>query len=114
MTPDVQTITLAGERFVIIPETDYRELVGESAEPVLSSPDANGNYPAVEAMRVLLARDIIRSRRTAGLTQVELARKAGIRPETLNRIEKGRHSPSVATVEKIDQALKKVQRKRDR
>ena len=75
-------------------------------EPLLPEPDANGNYPAVEAMRVSLARDIIRTRRKLGLSQAELARRAGIRLETLNRVEQGKYSPSVATVEKIDRALR--------
>jgi transcriptional regulator with XRE-family HTH domain len=48
---------------------------------------------------------MIRSRRAAGLTQVELARRAGVRPETLNRIEQGKHSPGIATMQKIEQAL---------
>ena len=106
MTEHAQTVTLAGQRFVILLEAEYRKLVGEMPEPPLPQPNASGNYPAVESIRVLLAKDIIRGRRVAGLTQVELARLAGIRPETLNRIEKGKHSPSIATVEKLERALK--------
>ena len=45
---------------------------------------------------------------TRGLDrQVELARRAGIRTETLNRIEKGKHAPSVSTIEKLERALAK-------
>jgi len=62
----------------------------------------------LEALAVLQARDILRTRRKLGLTQVELARRAGIRPETLNRIEHGRNRPSVPTMAKIDRALKIV------
>jgi DNA-binding XRE family transcriptional regulator len=109
---DLQTVTLAGQRFVIIPESEYRRLRSERAEsesgPALPGADAQDNYPAIDAMRVVLARDIMQGRRAAGLTQVELARRAGLRPETLNRIEKGKHTPSVATIEKIDRALAKV------
>jgi len=105
MAQQIQTITLAGQRFVILPEGEYRRLTGQGEEPALPKPDAKGNYPAVAAGRVLLARDILRGRRAAGLTQVELARLSGIRPETLSRIEKGKHTPSVATIQKIDRAL---------
>jgi DNA-binding XRE family transcriptional regulator len=108
MAVEVQTVVLAGQRFVILPEGEYQRLTGRGEEPPLPSPDANGNYPAVVAGRVLLARDILRGRRAAGLTQVELARLAGIRPETLNRIEKGKHTPTVATVEKIDRVLSRA------
>jgi transcriptional regulator with XRE-family HTH domain len=59
----------------------------------------------VEYARASLARKIIKARRTAGLTQADLARRAGIRPETLNRIEKGRTTPDVATIAKIERAL---------
>lgn len=75
------------------------------AFPVLPRPDAQGNYPAVEYARASLARKIIKARRQAGLTQAELARRAAIRPETLNRIEKGKTTPDTATIVKIERAL---------
>jgi DNA-binding XRE family transcriptional regulator len=103
--------TINGKRMVLLEESEYMRLrqKADEGEPLLPEPDADGNYPAVEALRVSLARDIIRHRRRAGLTQAELARRAGIRPETLNRIEQGKHSPTVATVEKIDRALRKAE-----
>ena len=72
----------------------------------LSKSDARGNYPAVEYARASLARKIVKARRMAGLSQAELARRAAIRPETLNRIEKGRTTPDTATIAKIERALK--------
>jgi len=73
--------------------------------PELPKPLANGNYDAIQYARVSLARKLIRDRRTAGLSQAELARRAGVRVETLNRIEKLKLTPSVARVEKLDRAL---------
>ncbi|HUY34754.1 MAG TPA: helix-turn-helix transcriptional regulator [Pirellulales bacterium] len=102
----VQTLTLAGERFVVLPEAEYLRLAGELPEPELPPANERGNYPAVETARVLLARKLIRARRALGWSQAELARRAGVRVETLNRLEHGRHSPNVATVDKIDRALK--------
>jgi DNA-binding XRE family transcriptional regulator len=104
----VQSVILAGQRFVLLPEGEYRRLqrAAEAGCPNLPPPDAQGNYPAVATLRAMLARDILRQRRALGLTQAELARRAGIRVETLNRLEQGKHSPSVPTVEKIDRALK--------
>jgi transcriptional regulator with XRE-family HTH domain len=58
-----------------------------------------------------MAQGIIRARRKLGLTQAELARRAGIRVETLNRIEQGKNSPNLRTMEKIERALKKAQQK---
>lgn len=56
--------------------------------PKLPDPLANGNYPATETIRVIYARRLIQERESAGLSQSELARRAGIRPETINRLEK--------------------------
>jgi len=71
-------------------------------------PDAKGNYPALEYARASLARKIIRGRAEAGLSQRKLAELAGISFENLCRIETGKHTPSVATIDKIDQALRQV------
>ncbi|HEV7223650.1 MAG TPA: helix-turn-helix transcriptional regulator [Pirellulales bacterium] len=99
-------VTPAGERLVVLPEAEFLRLTGEAAEPPLPPPNARGNYPALETMRALMARDLVRSRRALGWSQAELARRAGVRAETLNRIEQGRHSASVSTIEKLDGALK--------
>jgi transcriptional regulator with XRE-family HTH domain len=45
-----------------------------------------------------------------GLSQAELARRAGIRVETLNRLEKARHIPDQATFDKIDAVLKRAEK----
>jgi DNA-binding XRE family transcriptional regulator len=100
-------VTVKGKRVVQLDEEEYNRLLQQADEwePQKPAPDADGNYPAVEALRVSLALDILRHRRRLGLSQVELARRAGIRLETLNRIEKALRSPSVRTVDKIDKAL---------
>jgi DNA-binding XRE family transcriptional regulator len=95
-----QTLVLDGKRFVILPEADYQRMVG------LPPADSKGNRPAVAAMRAVLARDIVRDREQVGWSQAELARRAGIRVETLCRIETGKNTPSVATIEKIDGAFR--------
>jgi DNA-binding XRE family transcriptional regulator len=105
----LQTLTLAGERFVVIPEAEYKRLAGKKAEPELPPRDAHGNYPAVDTMRVMLAQKIIRRRRAVGLSQIELARRAGIRAETPNRLEQGKHSPNITTVDKLDRVLTKAE-----
>jgi DNA-binding XRE family transcriptional regulator len=74
--------------------------------PVLPPPDPQGNYPATETLRVLLAQNIIRGREAAGWTQAELAARAGVRQETISRLETGKHAPNVRTVDKIDSALR--------
>lgn len=112
-----QTITLDGRAYVILPREEYERLSGlaKAAElPPLPAPDQNGNYPAVEYARVSLARKIIRDRVAAGLNQRELAELAGVRVETICRLEAGKHVPSVATIEKIDTAMKRRAKSQER
>ena len=108
--PKPQYITAGGKRLVVLEEDEYERLtrIADEWEPGLPPSNERGNYP-LEALTAALARDILRARRQLGLTQAELARRAGIRPETLNRIEQGNHVASVATVDKIDRALKKAE-----
>lgn len=106
-------VTVKGKHVVMLDEATYEALLRKADlwEPDLPRPDADGNYPALEAVAVLQARDILRARRKLGLSQVELARRAGIRPETLNRIEQGKNKPSIPTIAKIDLALRTANRK---
>src|SRR5438067_12834613 len=108
--PAARRVTVKGKPMVLMDEATYQALLRKADlwEPELPRPDAAGNYPALEALAVLQARDILRARRRLGLSQVELARRAGIRPETLNRIEQGRNKPSIPTMAKIDRALKEA------
>jgi ribosome-binding protein aMBF1 (putative translation factor) len=93
----------------MIPDTFFApSTLAKAGElPPLPKPDAQGNYPAVEYASASLARKIIRDRVAAGLSQRELATMAGVRVETLCRIETGKHTPSVPTVDKLDRALKR-------
>jgi len=108
----VRHVNVKGKRMVMLEEAEFERLLSKADEwePILPRPNADGNYPAIEYARVSLARKIIRDRRRLGLTQADLARRASIRRETLHRIELGKVSPSVATVEKIDRALQQAQR----
>lgn len=83
---------------------------GEGAPPSLPPPNAEGNYPARATLRAILARQLMERRKAAGLTQAQLAALAGVRQETLSRLETGKHAPNVATVDKIEAALKKAER----
>jgi len=104
-------VTVKGKRMVMLEVAEFDRLVrkADEWEPLLPEPDADGNYPALEFSRASLARKILRDRRRLGLTQADLARRAGIRPESLNRIEQARVAPSIRTVEKIDRALREAE-----
>lgn len=100
-----QSITIEGKQFVIVPRDEYDRLSKLARLPALPEPDAQGTYPAIEYARVSLARKLILRREAVGLTQAELARRAGIRVETLNRIESGKVTPSIPSIDKLDRAL---------
>lgn len=117
----LQRIEVAGQRFVLLPEGEYERLCSRASEtvplddsdlPPLPKPDKHGNFPAVEYARISLARDIIRDRRAAGLTQSELAKLAGSRQETISRIESGGYSPSTKLIDRIDRVLQAALKKR--
>jgi len=106
-----QTIVVDGKPYVLLPRDEYERLttLAKAADlPPFPGPDAEGNYPAVEYARASLARKIIRDRVAAGLTQRKLAELAGVSFEHLCRLETGKHTPSVPTIDKLDRALKQA------
>ncbi len=52
-----------------------------------------------------LGRRLADRRGRAGLTQAQLAERAGVRTETLNRIERGHTNPDFGTIRKLVTAL---------
>jgi DNA-binding XRE family transcriptional regulator len=114
------TVQIAGKRLVILEQAEYERLcrlagqavVGDDDLPPLPEPDAQGRVPAIEFTRISIARDIIRERKAAGLSQQALAGLTGMRQETISRIESGKHTPTVRTIDRIDRVLKQAARKR--
>ncbi|NOT00671.1 MAG: helix-turn-helix domain-containing protein [Phycisphaerales bacterium] len=104
-------VTVDGRDYVIVPRAAFdrlTQLARAANLPELPERDADGDYPAVPYARSLLSRKLIRERVAAGMTQRELARRAGIRFETLCRLEAGRHTPSIPTIEKLERAMRGV------
>lgn len=101
-------LELDGRRYVILTREEYERLLGYekvAGLPALPEPDAEGNLPAVEYARASIARTLVRERAELGLTQRELASAAGVRVETLCRIETGRHTATTPTLDKLHRAL---------
>jgi DNA-binding XRE family transcriptional regulator len=110
------TIQLGSKRFVVLPENEYDEMrqrlaVMDDVEvPKIPAKLPTGNYPAIQALRAGLARKLIKRRWAVGMSQAKLARRAGIRAETLNRIERAKVTADTATITKIDRVLGMAER----
>ncbi len=115
----LQRIEVEGKHFVLLPEPEYDRLCRQAGEatveddrlPPLPKPDKHGRFPALQYARISLARDIIRDRKGVGLSQQRLADLAGIRQETLSRIETGRHTASQKTIDKIMRVIEARRRR---
>jgi DNA-binding XRE family transcriptional regulator len=112
-----QIVQRNGKRYALVEPAELRRLERLAAHaqkpslPEWPAADAAGNRPAVAFARVSIARKIIEQRHALGLTQQELARLAGVRQETISRLESGKHSPTIRTVDKIDEALSRAERR---
>ena len=71
--------------------------------------DDRGERPAKLAVQAVIARSLIRRRAEAGLDPKRLAVLAGVRAETISRIESGRYRPQRGTILRIDQAIASAQ-----
>jgi ribosome-binding protein aMBF1 (putative translation factor) len=109
--PKRDTIVLNEKTFVLVPKDEYEQLLQRDLPP-LPGKNRRGNYSAIAATDALIAQGLVRDRQAAGLTQRELARRAGIRVETLNRAERGVVVPDVRTLRKIERALMTAQTRR--
>jgi DNA-binding XRE family transcriptional regulator len=109
---DCRRLELDGIRYVILRESVFDHLC-EKAGVCPVPPSAGGSSEGgLPLDRASLAEKLVRRRHAARLSQAELARCAGVRPETLNRIERGRTTPDFATVRKLVVAMDAAERER--
>jgi ribosome-binding protein aMBF1 (putative translation factor) len=102
----VQTISIANDELVVLSRRDFERLLEKAGTlPARPRPDTRGNVDARAAIDVSIARDLVSDRIRRGWTQTELARRSGVRLETISRIEAGKHVPRRETLLKLDRAL---------
>ena len=97
MATAARRITVGGRRFVLVPESQYARLLEGEVPPV--------SRDAAAYARLSIGRDLRQKRRAAGLSQTEVASRARIRTETLNRLENGHTNPTLGTIRSILRAL---------
>lgn len=96
LQPRVQEIQVAGKPYVLLSKAEFERLRLLAEGP---------REDASILVRDSVGPDLRARRRQAGLTLLEVAQRAGIRQETLSRIENCRTDPSVGTVRSILKAL---------
>jgi DNA-binding XRE family transcriptional regulator len=102
----LQTISIANDELVVLSRKDFDRLMERAGMlPAHPRTDAHGNVPARAAIDVSIARGLVHDRIRRGWTQTELARRSGVRLETISRIESGKHAPRQETLLKLDRAL---------
>jgi len=107
---DCKRVELDGVRYVIVREALFERLCEMAGIDRCRSDPGEELAAGFDLDRASLAEKLVRRRRAAGLSQAELARRAGIRPETLNRIERGRTTPDFATIRKLILAMNAAER----
>lgn len=95
----VQEIDLAGRTYVLVPKGDYERMRSECAR-VQESAAPYGNH--------FIGGDLRARRKDRGLTLAQVAGRAGIRIETLSRMERGRTNPNLSTVRAVLRALEET------
>ncbi len=91
-----QAVEIQGKPFVLVSKPDFDRLCRQAEGP---------RADASAIARDSVGPDLRARRRQARRTLAEVAGCAGIREETLSRIENGRTNPTVATVRAILRAL---------
>lgn len=108
---DYRSVELDGIGYVILRESVFQWLCREAGvQGRRPGGAADPLGPGFDLDRASLAEKLVRRRHAAGLSQAELARRAGVRPETLNRIERGRTTPDFRTVRKLVVAMNAAER----
>jgi len=79
------------------------ESVLKKLPELMTDPEFARAYAESEA-EFTLARELIKARVAAGLSQAELARKMSTTQSAVARLESGRHLPSLSTLKKLAEA----------
>jgi DNA-binding XRE family transcriptional regulator len=103
---NARMVSIEGKELVILSRAEFDDLMEKAGVmPPLPRIAKDGSVPALEFARADIAREVVRRRISAGITQQELAKRVGVRPETVSRLEAGKHLPRTETIERIDRAL---------
>jgi ribosome-binding protein aMBF1 (putative translation factor) len=102
----LQTISIANDELTVLSRKDFERLLEKAGLlPRRPKSDPRGNVPARAAIDVAIARHLVMDRVRRGWTQSQLARRSGVRLETISRIESGERIPRQETLLKLERAF---------
>ncbi len=108
-----QVVELDGVRYAILREAALLKLCQRARVQAAASAGSGSRAPGtpdeIELDGQKLARRLVLRRKRAGLGQAELARRAGIRVETLNRLERGKTTPDFSTIRRLVEAMNQAE-----
>ena len=103
---DCRRVDLDGTGYVIVRESVFDYLCRKAGVRPSVPPGTEAAPGAgLDLDSARLSQKLVRRRVATGLSQAELARRAAIRPETLNRIERGHTTPDFAMIRKLVVAM---------
>jgi len=94
-------------------DDDESQSAIEAIDEILSPPKSTvkrfespvGSASDIQKWTTYISKKIRDAREKAGMTQQQLAEKAGLPQSHISRLEKGQHSPAAKTLEKLSHAL---------
>ncbi|MFN0136465.1 MAG: multiprotein-bridging factor 1 family protein [Phycisphaerae bacterium] len=104
------TLDIDGVRYAVVRESVFTALCKAHAVTAAAR-EPQPSVAATELDDSRLASRLRDRRQAAGVSQAELARRADVRVETLNRIERGHTTPDFSTIRKLVVALGDIERK---
>jgi DNA-binding XRE family transcriptional regulator len=109
---DCRRLELDGVRYVVVRESAFDRLCKKAGISAEGASEGGPLESGLNLDRASLAEKLVRRRRSSGLSQADLARRAGVRPETLNRIERGHTTPDFVTIRKLVVAMNAAESER--
>ncbi|TWT39984.1 helix-turn-helix protein [Phycisphaerae bacterium RAS1] len=105
-----QAVELDGVRYAIVPHTLLLQLCRRArlAAAAVEPPREPDPLETLLDPRRIAGR-LLERRKQLGISQADLARRAQLRPETLNRLERGTSTPDFSTIRKLVETLREIE-----
>ena len=108
-----EAVSLEGKKLIVLTEEEYRTMIEDAGDAAIAAQamSENEGAPSMPSELVLASLDgtlhpLAAWRKSVGLTQAELAAKAGVRAASVSDIESRKIDPRLSTLKALAGALK--------